>query len=239
MSLRALLGILLAVASVVGAAEPAPMVPATLRSGDAAPGEGLDYLLYLPDGYARDTARRWPLVVFLHGIGERGVEAAQLRRVGLPRAVERRGKLNYILVAPVCPSGRFWQTKPLSRLLDRVLADNRADPARIVLTGLSMGGMGTWRWGMDEPDRFAALVPICGGVAPSGVGALRDMPIWAFHGDADPVVPIDGHRRIVEAAKDAGARVRFTVYPGVGHNSWDRAYGDPSLEEWMLVQRRR
>ena len=79
------------VAAVVGAAEPAPTVPATLRCGDAAPGAGLDYLLYLPDGYARDTARRWPLVVFLHGIGERGVEAAQLRRVGLPRAVERRG----------------------------------------------------------------------------------------------------------------------------------------------------
>jgi predicted peptidase len=124
-------------------------------------------------------------------------------------------------------------------MLDQVLAEYRADPAQVILTGLSWGGMGTWRWGMDQPERFAALVPICGGVSPSGVGALKGMPVWAFHGDADTVVPLEGHRRIVEAAKSAGANVRLTVYPGIGHNSWDRAYADPLLEEWMLAQRRR
>jgi len=221
-------------------APPVPVAePLVRRSGPAGADAGLDYLVYLPSGYEREPSRRWPLVVFLHGMGERGGDIQRLRRTGLPRAVERRGNLAYVLVAPHCPDGTVWQPKLLGRLLDGVLESQRVDPRRVVLTGLSMGGMGTWRWGMDQPERFAALVPVCGGVAPSGVGALRDMPIWAFHGDADPVVPIDGHRRIVDAAKAAGARVRFTVYPGVGHNCWDRAYGDPSLEEWMLLQRRR
>ena len=213
--------------------------PLVRRSGKPGPGEGLDYLVYLPSDYAREGSLRWPLVVFLHGIGERGDNVQQVRRVGLTRRVENRGRAPYILVAPQCPPGRAWEPKPLGRMLDQVLAEYRADPAQVILTGLSWGGMGTWRWGMDQPERFAALVPICGGVSPSGVGALKGMPVWAFHGDADTVVPLEGHLRIVEAAKSAGANVRFTVYPGIGHNSWDRAYGDPALEEWMLAQRRR
>lgn len=213
--------------------------PLVRRSGQPGPGEGLDYLVYLPADYARDAARRWPLVVFLHGIGERGENVQQVRRVGLTRRVESRGGAPYILVAPQCPPGRAWEPKPLGRMLDQVLSEHRADARQVILTGLSWGGMGTWRWGVDQPERFAALVPICGGAAASGVGALKGMPIWAFHGDADTVVPLEGHRRVVEAAKQAGAQVRFTVYNGVGHNSWDRAYADPSLEEWMLAQRKR
>jgi predicted peptidase len=213
--------------------------PLVRRSGQPGPGEGLDYLVYLPADYARDAARRWPLVVFLHGIGERGENVQQVRRIGLTRRVESRGGAPYILVAPQCPPGRAWEPKPLGRMLDQVLSEHRADARQVILTGLSWGGMGTWRWGVDQPERFAALVPICGGASASGVGALKGMPIWAFHGDADTVVPLEGHRRVVEAAKQAGAQVRFTVYNGVGHNSWDRAYADPSLEEWMLAQRRR
>lgn len=224
-------------------AEPAAPVPVgaplVRRSGGPGADAGLDYLVYLPSGYARETARRWPLVVFLHGMGERGGALDRVRGVGLPRLVERRGNLAYVLVVPHCPDGTLWPSKLLGRMLDQVLEEQRVDPRRVVLTGLSMGGMGTWRWGIDQPDRFSALVPVCGGIAPSGVGALKGMPIWAFHGDADPVVPIDGHRRIVDAAREAGALIRFTVYPGVGHNCWDRAYADPSLEEWMLMQRRR
>ena len=213
--------------------------PLVRRSGQPGPSEGLDYLVYLPADYARDAARRWPLVVFLHGIGERGENVQQVRRIGLTRRVESRGGAPYILVAPQCPPGRAWEPKPLGRMLDQVLSEHRADARHVILTGLSWGGMGTWRWGVDQPERFAALVPICGGASASGVGALKGMPIWAFHGDADTVVPLEGHRRVVEAAKQAGAQVRFTVYNGVGHNSWDRAYADPSLEEWMLAQRRR
>lgn len=231
--IRRLLPTLLAAALASGAE------PLVRRSGDPGPGGGLDYLVYLPAEYGRDAGRRWPLVVFLHGIGERGDNVQQVRRVGLTRRVESRGGAPYVLVAPQCPPGKAWEPKPLGRMLDQVLAEQRVDPRQVILTGLSWGGMGTWRWGIDQPERFAALVPICGGVAASGVGALRDMPIWAFHGDADTVVPMEGHRRVAEAAKAAGARVRFTVYNGVGHNSWDRAYADPALEEWMLAQRRR
>lgn len=213
--------------------------PLVRRSGQPGPDKGLDYLVYLPADYARDTSKRWPLVVFLHGIGERGENVQQVRRVGLTRRVEARGGAPYILVAPQCPPGKAWEPKPLGRMLDQALGEHRVDAKQVILTGLSWGGMGTWRWGIDQPERFAALVPICGGLSPSGVGALKGMPIWAFHGDADTVVPLDGHRRIVDAAKRAGALVRFTVYNGVGHNSWDRAYADPSLEEWMLAQRKR
>lgn len=230
----------LATAAMGETAAPVPVCPPQVRrSGGAAAGDGLDYLVYHPAGYDRETARRWPLVVFLHGMGERGGDLDRVRGVGLPRQVERRGNLAYVLVVPHCPDGTLWPTKLLGKMLDQVLEEQRVDPRRVVLTGLSMGGMGTWRWGIDQPDRFSALVPVCGGISPSGVGALKGMPIWAFHGDADPVVPIDGHRRIVDAARDAGALIRFTVYPGVGHNCWDRAYADPSLEEWMLMQRRR
>lgn len=226
---------LLALPSLAPAAE-----PLVRRSGGPSRGEGLDYLVYLPAAYERDVARKWPLVVFLHGIGERGENVQQVRRVGLTRHVERRaGGAPYVLVAPQCPPGKAWEPAPLGRMLDQVLAEHRVDRLQVILTGLSWGGMGTWRWGMDQPARFAALVPICGGASASDAGALRDMPIWAFHGDADTVVPLEGHRRVAEAARAAGARLRFTVYPGVGHNSWDKAYADPALEEWMLAQRRR
>lgn len=213
--------------------------PLVRRCGEPGPDNGLDYLVYLPADYGRDAARKWPLVVFLHGMSDRGGDLARLRAVALPRAVERRGNLAYVLVAPHCPDGMVWPTKRLDKLLGQVLSEQRVDPQRVVLTGLSMGGMATWRWGMAEPGRFAALVPIAGGVAPDDVDELKGMPIWAFHGEADPVLPVDGHRRIVDAAKAAGAEVRFTVYPGVGHNCWDRAYANPALEPWMLAQRRR
>lgn len=225
---------------VLAAALASAAEPLVRRSGAPGPGEGLDYLVYLPAGYDKDANRRWPLVIFLHGIGERGEDVQRVRRVGLTRRVESRaGGAPYVLVAPQCPPGRAWEPRPLGRMLDQVLVEQRVDPRQVILTGLSWGGMGTWRWGMDQPERFAALVPICGGSSASGAGALKGMPIWAFHGDADTVVPLEGHRRVAEAAKAAGALVRFTVYPGVGHNSWDKAYGDPSLEEWMLAQRRR
>lgn len=213
--------------------------PLVRRCGDPGPDDGLDYLVYLPADYGKDAARRWPLVVFLHGMADRGGELARLRAVALPRLVERRGNLAYVLVVPHCPDGMVWPTRRLDKLLDQVLSEQRVDPKRVVLTGLSMGAMATWRWGMAEPERFAALVPIAGGVAPDDVDELKGMPIWAFHGDADPVLPIDAHRRIVDAAKAAGAVTRFTAYPGVGHNCWDRAYANPGLEPWMLAQRRR
>jgi predicted peptidase len=113
------------------------------------------------------------------------------------------------------------------------------DPKRIYLTGLSMGGFGTWGFAPSHIDTFAALMPICGGGSKKDAPALAKLPIWAFHGGDDETVPAEKSREMVEAVKAAGGKVKYTEYPGVGHNSWDAAYGDPEAIEWLLKQRKK
>jgi predicted peptidase len=203
----------------------------------------LEYLLALPQGYA-ESAERWPLILFLHGAGERGSDLAKVETHGPPKLIAAGQQIPAIVVSPQCPANEWWTDAKhllaLERLLDEVVTTYRVDEDRVYLTGISMGGYGTWALAGRQPARFAAAAPICGGGSALPVArALRNLPIWAFHGDADPVVPVAESQRLVDAIGRAGGTVaKLTVYPGVGHDSWTRAYEDPALWEWLFAQRR-
>ncbi len=128
--------------------------------------------------------------------------------------------------------------KALNDLLDKIIAEDRVDADRVYLTGLSMGGYGTWDWAIQSPDRFAAIAPICGGGNPDKVRAIRSMPVWVFHGAKDPTVPIAESEKMVKALKKAGSNVKFTVYPEAGHDSWTETYNNPELYKWFLSHKR-
>jgi predicted peptidase len=198
----------------------------------------LKYLLYLPHDYGIDVAKKWPLILFLHGIGERGDDPEHVKRHGIPRIVETRDDFPFIVVSPQCPSDTWWpsETKSLSGLLDEVIETYAVDESRIYLTGMSMGGYGAWQLAITYPKRFAALAPVCGGGDTDAVCALKDMPVWAFHGAQDVRVPLEESERMVEALRECGGNVRLTVYPDLAHDSWTRTYEDPALYEWFLNQ---
>ena len=199
----------------------------------------LDYLIYVPKDY--EPSQKWPLVMFLHGAGERGDDLNAIKRHGLPMLAEQRD-FPFIIVSPQCSRRNFWaspsQLQVLNGLLDDVMATYSVDDDRVYLTGLSMGGMGAWAWAAANPERFAAVVPICGRGNPETGVKLKDMPIWAFHGDADYTVPVKGSQEMVEAVNNAGGNAKLTIYPGVGHESWIQTYENPEVYEWMLSHTR-
>ena len=199
----------------------------------------LDFLAYTPSSYDKDTAKKWPLVIFLHGSGERGSQVNLVRKNGLPFELDRRGDTPYIMIAPQCPANTRWDVDVLDALLTDLIKSYRVDEKRVVITGLSLGGMGSWEWASAHPERFAGMIPVCGRVDPAKTISLKGMPIWAFHGDKDGAVKIEGHIAAIEAAKKNGAEVKFTVYPGVGHNSGEKAYAEPELEGWILARGRK
>jgi predicted peptidase len=203
-------------------------------------GESYRYAVWVPADYT--PARRWPIILFLHGMGECGRDGESHTTVGLGRAIrEHPERFGALVVMPQIPVGRRWEG-PMQTLalatLEATLEEYSADRRRIVLTGLSLGGFGTWSLGARHADMFCALVPICGGGDPADAGKLAGLPIWCFHGEADPAVPVQRSREMVEAVGAAGGRVRYTELAGVTHNSWDSAYGDPEVIAWMLAQRR-
>jgi predicted peptidase len=202
----------------------------------------LNYLVYLPDGY-ESAPEPWPLIVFLHGSGERG-SISKLRKIGLPKKLKNGGSVPFVVVAPVCPINSHWPThlEELNILLDDILTKYKVDRQRVYLTGLSMGGNGAWTWGMENPERFAAVAPICGyGIGILGhyerVVALKTTPVWAFHGAVDQAVSIAETARLVKALQDAGGNVKFTVYPELTHDSWTVTYDNPELYDWFLAQK--
>jgi len=196
----------------------------------------LKYLLYLPKGCGEDPKQKWPLIIFLHGMGERGDDLEKVKVHGIPRIVEQREDFPFIAISPQCPDTSFWtaEVDALNALLDDVAAKYAVDENRIYLTGLSMGGFGTWALAMEYPKRFAAIAPICGRGDPGKVCVLKDVPAWVFHGAEDQTVPIAGSEDMVRALKDCGGNVKFTVYPEVGHDSWTETYDNPKLYEWFL-----
>lgn len=200
------------------------------------------YLLYLPKDYDVEQGRRWPLVLFLHGSGERGADVQLVATQGLPKLVEEGHDFPFLLVSPQCPERGWWTTEEnigaLAALLDEIERGYAVDPDRVYVTGLSMGGYGTWALATAYPRRFAAIVPICGGGDPSNVCALRHVPAWVFHGEDDKIVPPRQSLEMVDALRACGGNVRLTTYPGVGHDSWTRTYANPELYAWLLDQRR-
>jgi predicted peptidase len=198
------------------------------------------YLVFLPDDYFNKA--RWPVILFLHGQNESGRDLNKVRSHGLPKFVETRKNFPFIVVSPQCLEGAFWsddeEIQFLDALLAEVLAHYRADPERVYVTGLSMGGYGTWRLAMEYPSRFAAIAPICGGGLQRKAGKIKDLPVWVFHREQDQNVPLDASARMVRALRRHGSDVRFTIYPGQGHDAWTRTYRNPRLYEWFLSHKR-
>jgi predicted peptidase len=196
----------------------------------------LDYLLFLPQGYEKSN-KPWPLMLFLHGAGESGHDLAKVKVHGPPKVVETKPDFPFILVSPQSP-GRGWNPDLLNGLLDDVIQNYRVDTNRVYLTGLSMGGFGTWELAAAHPERFAAIAPICGGGNSKDAQKLARLPIWVFHGAKDPTVPLARSQEMVDALKAVGANVKFTVYPEAQHDSWTETYNNPEFYQWLLEQKR-
>jgi predicted peptidase len=198
------------------------------------------YAVYVPHEY--DPAQAWPLIVFLHGAGERGDDGLKQTEVGLGRAIRLApDRFPAVVVMPQCPDGVWWDAAldDIEVSLNNTLRDYNIDRRRIYLTGLSMGGYGTWLYGAQHPERFAALMPVCGGGRLDDASVLAKLPIRAFHGAKDDVVPAKESRAMVEAVRNAGGTVEYTEYPDLQHNCWDAAYGDAKAIRWLFQQRRK
>ena len=212
------------------------------------------YQVFVPDNWSSN--QKWPIILFLHGVGERGTDGLIQTQVGIATAIRNdRSRFPALVVLPQCLKEHRWTDPDMEELslsaLGEASREFKGDPKRTYLTGLSMGGYGSWALAARYPNKFAAVVPICGGIlTPDDARKQPDsdripyleaakkigtkLPIWVFHGDADPDVPVSESRHMVEALKADGADVHYTEYPGVGHKSWDKAYAEPELMTWLL-----
>jgi predicted peptidase len=219
------------------------------------------YQIYVPANW--DKHKKWPVLLFLHGAGERGDDGLLQTAVGIGQAIRiHADRFQFVVVMPQCWPNKLWTDSDMQAqaltALEQSIKEFRGDRDRIYLSGLSMGGYGTWDLAAKYPGKFAALAVICGGIRgpqhfqelhvslvddpkvtdPYAKTARRigQIPVWIFHGDADPAVPVEESRKMVEALHAANANVKYSEYPGVGHNSWDRAYAEPDFVPWLLAQ---
>lgn len=221
------------------------------------------YRIFIPKDWSKN--KKWPVLLFLHGAGERGDDNVAQTRVGIGPAIQRqRDSFPFVVVLPQCPRDRWWTEPEMQaqamKALDQTSREFNCDAKRIYLTGISMGGYGSWLMCANNPKKFAAIAVICGGVVPPPRLALRETartlwgsgdpyaivaskigktPVWLFHGDADPAVPVTESRKMRDAIKAVGGDVRYSEYSGVGHNSWDRAYAEAELFPWILTHRKK
>ncbi|HWD41444.1 MAG TPA: prolyl oligopeptidase family serine peptidase [Fimbriimonas sp.] len=191
------------------------------------------YLIYFPDGYA-GSHDRFPFILFLHGSGERGTDLNDVRKHGPPKETAAGRKLPFVIISPQCDPGASWDTDVLTALLNDAERRYRIDKKREYLTGLSMGGFGTWALAIANPKRFAAIAPIAAGGDPTKVALLKNVPVWVTHGDKDPSVPIARDQEMVDALKAAGGDVRFDIVPGGQHDVWTPVYAGNDLYSWFL-----
>lgn len=199
----------------------------------------LKYDLFVPESY--NAKEKMPLMLFLHGAGERGDDLNQVRKWGPPKLVKKRKDFPFILISPQCPRNGWWTSKAdaLAKLVDEVAGKLSVDKKKMYCTGLSMGGYGTWTLCAKHPKLFAAAAPVCGGGVTDTASTLKDLPIWTFHGDADNVVPLRGTQKMIDAIKEAGGeKAKITIYKGVGHNSWSETYANEELYKWLLSHTR-
>ena len=246
--------------------EPCPLVPGqhpcasdvtlSIGSGQAI-AVRIHYLLYLPGDYGKDPTQKWPLILFLHGSGQIGSDLNLLKTNMLPSMLETRTDFPFIVVSPQLPGPGAWTSEqsatqiqywsplidPLNILLDEIPARYAIDSRRVYLTGLSLGGFGTWEFALRYPQRFAAIVPVAGGyqfnssAIPPGICTLKDLPVWVFYGGQDTTVKPVQSESMIKALRACGGNVRDTFYPDANHSqSWIRAYTDPTLWEWLLQQ---
>jgi predicted peptidase len=239
--------------------EPGKQLPQSLEiqlGGKSAPRDvTIRYMLFAPKDYKAE-GKKWPLLLFLHGLGEcSNDDLSRVKIHGPANFVDSRPDFPFVVVTPQLPpppgykegvtysseqiialARKAWAPDELIQLVDHVTAKMNIDRGRVYVTGLSMGGYGTWRLVAEHPERFAAAVPICGGGEPETMArAVNRMPIWAFHGAKDPTVPLAEGKKMVDAVKRAGGDVRFTVYPDVAHNSWKVTYDNQEMYDWLLA----
>jgi len=225
-------------------------------------GELYRYQVYVPQGF--DSKKRWPVILFLHGVGERGNDGVRPTDIGIAHAIRLNpSRFPFIVVIPQCRNDKRWIHPEMEAAalaaLEQSIKEFHGDRDHLYLTGLSMGGYGTWNMSATHPGKFAAYVPICGGIfgpkqAPDArvnlaadpsvsdpyaetAKRIASTPIWIFHGGADDTVPVEESRKMAQALQAAKANVRYTEYAGVGHNSWDKAFAEPELVPWLLSQK--
>lgn len=192
----------------------------------------LNYLLYLPKDY--DKKEKLPLMLFLHGAGERGENLEQVKVNGPTKLIEQGKDFPFIVVSPQCPANSRWKHEPLIALLDEIISKYKVDENRIYVTGLSMGGYGTWKLATEISDRLAAVVPICGWGDTFAAFMIGNLPVWVFHGAKDLVVPLKASEDMVARLKSINGNAKLTVYPEAGHDSWTETYNNPEVYEWLL-----
>ena len=202
------------------------------------PRHSMGYLLYLPTKYGA-ASEKHPLILFLHGSGERGKNLPLVKKHGPPKLVEERSDLPFIVVSPqLSLDNQFFNPQAVADLLDEVVGKYQVDTDRIYVTGLSMGGGGTWHVAALQPDRFAAIAPICGWTDPRDAVKLKRLPVWTIHGDIDGAVPYMETEQMVDALRDAGGDIKFTIHHGGGHDTWTSTYGMPEFYAWLLRHKR-
>jgi predicted peptidase len=224
----------------IGAAagpEPSPGKQVEVKSTDAADKASYNYLLFVPANY--DKQEKWPLIVFLHGSGERGDSLELVKKHGPPKIVEGKPDFEFIVVSPQVPASARWEAEKVGQIVDQVAKSLKVDAERIYLTGLSMGGSGTWDTAAKYPERFAAIVPICGPGDLDAAETIKSIPCWVFHGAKDTPQSVQQNEEMVAALKKAGGQPKFTLYPEADHDSWTQSYNNPELYRWLLEQKRK
>ena len=197
------------------------------------------YWLHLPADYAKQPTKKWPLVLFLHGAGERGDNLELVKAHGPLKSIAQGQQFPFIIVSPQCPANDWWRPEHLAALLDDVERRYRVDKQRVYVTGLSMGGFGTWALALEFPQRFAAIAPICGGGHWWVASRIKHLPVWVFHGKKDRIVSYARSTEMVAALRQCGGNVKFTTYPNADHDSWSVTYSNPELYKWLLSHKKR
>jgi predicted peptidase len=202
--------------------------------------ESLIYYLYFPKDYESEKNKKFPLLLFLHGGGESGDSLSTIKSNGPPKLIVEGKQFPFLILAPQNPyKKKWWNTRAVAQLLDTIVENNRVDKNRVYLTGLSRGGSAAWEMAVQYPDKFAAMAVVCGMTPlPYANWINKDLPIWVFHGDQDKSIPISESVNMVDKLKAMGYDVKFTIYEGVGHNSWLQAYSNEELYEWFMKQER-
>lgn len=196
-----------------------------------------NYLLYLPKTYP--SRNSWPMIVYLHGASLRGNNIEMVKRYGPPRMLMQNDHFPFIVLSPQCPPKQGWRVQDwLIPLIDQIAAKYKVDRSRIYLTGMSLGGGGSWYWAAQHPEKFAAIAPLCGYGNPATAEKLRDVPIWTFHGEKDRAVAISVTEAMVNAVRIAGGTVKFTRFSDAGHDIVNRVYQNEALYQWFLQHRR-
>lgn len=201
-------------------------------------GTDVQYQLFLPGDYG-NRRKKWPLILYLHGASLRGDNIDKVKKYGLPRKIVSEADFPFIVLSPQCPPHQGWRDAEwLIDLLDQIIAEYAVDPRRVYLTGVSLGGGGTWYWAGKYPERFAAIAPLCGYGDPQQAEALKNVPVWVFHGAKDRVVPVSVSEAMVTALRKTGGEVKFTKFPEAGHSIVEEVYSDDNLYKWFLKHRR-